>query len=222
MLCLAQEHDMVTQQGLKPVSFNPDSRAPTVRLPLPHSLELIIDVHAKLKYWILVSALIVKLLYINRCIIFFLGTFQHELTSHTAFDSIFKFFEEKLSQKDTSENQKDSSESEMDTSENQAGTPKNEEDISENQADASHIKEDSSQSPMDSPGNQAEEQAENQADAPRNKEDSSQSQTDAPENQAENQAENQTDASGNKEDSSPSQTDALEIQAEDTQMGTDS
>jgi len=50
MLCLAQEHDMVTQQGLKPVSFNPDSRAPTVRLPLPHSLELIIDVHAKLKY----------------------------------------------------------------------------------------------------------------------------------------------------------------------------
>lgn len=51
------------------------------------------------------------------------GTTQHELTSHLAFDSIFKFFEEKLTQKDT-EKQTDNFDSEMVTSENQAGATK--------------------------------------------------------------------------------------------------
>ena len=83
-------------------------------------------------------------------VIFFLGTIQHELTSHVAFDSIFKFFQEKLSQKDASENQ-DNSDTEMDTSENQADASKEEVDVSENQADVSLNKEDSSQSQTDAP-----------------------------------------------------------------------
>ncbi|XP_020629630.1 protein FAM172A-like [Orbicella faveolata] len=127
------------------------------------------------------------------------GTNQHELTSHVAFDSIFKFFEERLSQKDSSENQKDNSDREMDTSENQAGASQNEEDVSENQADVS----------------------ENQADVSENQADASENQADASENQAD-ASENQADASHNKKDSSQSQKDAPENQAEDSQMETDS
>ena len=90
------------------------------------------------------------------CTVFLLGTTQHERTSHLAFNSIFKFFEERLNQEDTSENQIDNSDGDMVTSENQAGASKNEEDGSENQADASHNKEDSSQSQKDAAENQTE------------------------------------------------------------------
>ncbi|KAL9987349.1 hypothetical protein ACROYT_G001639 [Oculina patagonica] len=132
------------------------------------------------------------------------GTTKHELTSHVAFDSIFKFFEEKLNQKETSENKSDESDSTMDTSENLAEASKNQEEDSENQGDTSNNRADSSQS--------QEGDSENQAIA--NKAGSSQNQEHSPQNQA--------DDSNNKAESSQSQEDFSENQPDDSQMETDS
>lgn len=166
------------------------------------------------------------------------GTTKHEVTSHAAFDSIFKFFDEKLrasnqtepseNQVDTSDSQTDKSDSQtpMDTSgENPSDAVKNEMDTSENQAEASSKMKESSQTRVDATETQAEasckmeessqtraDATETQEEAPCEMEDSSQSQADV--------SQTQEEASCNKEDSSQTQTDATETQAEKSRMET--
>jgi len=103
------------------------------------------------------------------------GTIKHELTSHLAFDSVFKFFDEKLTapdldELDISEDQPAVPEKQADASKNTMETPEN---LGQTSMETPEKPGDASQNAMETPenGNQA-------GDASQSEMDSSQSQVD--------------------------------------------